>query len=180
MNLKRSHWALIVIATIVLVGTAPDEDADVTANPAPSRKARSPDSAAISATPDSQTSLESGRVELERLAKLEKQRRERLKASDAFNTTSWYVPPPPPKYVAPPPPPVIVPTAPPLPFTYLGRYGDAPARVVILCRGDRVYTVAVGEVIDNLYRVEQASGGKVDLTFLPLNIRQSLATGDAL
>jgi len=180
MNLKRSHWTLIIVATIVLVVTAPAEDDEDAAKPVSTRNSRSADAAAFPATSDGQRAIESGRVELERLAKLEKQRRERLKASDAFNTTSWYVPPPPPKYVAPPPPPVIVPTAPPLPFTYLGRYGDASARVVILCRGDRVYTVAVGEVIDNMYRVEQAAGGKVDLTYLPLNIRQSLATGDAL
>lgn len=179
--MKRSHWALIIAATIVLVVTAPDEDeAAGAAVPVSARKPRSAEAAAFPATPDGQMAVESGRVELERLARLEKQRRERLKASDAFNTTSWYVPPPPPKYVAPPPPPVVIPTAPPLPFTYLGRYGDAPASVVVLARGDRVYTVKVGEVIDNQYRLEQASGGKVDLTYLPLNIRQSLPTGDAL
>jgi hypothetical protein len=90
------------------------------------------------------------------------------------------VPPPAPKVVAPPPPPRIVVTAPPLPFTYLGRYGEGEARVVILARGDRMYTVGEGEVIDNQYRVDRISGATVGLTYLPMNVQQSLPTGEAL
>jgi hypothetical protein len=78
------------------------------------------------------------------------------------------------------PPPVAVPTAPPLPFTYLGRYGESAARTVILSKGDRVYTVAVGDVIENTYRVEKFSAGMVNLTYLPLSIEQHLPTGEAL
>jgi len=74
----------------------------------------------------------------------------------------------------------VVVTAPPLPFTYLGRYGEGDARVVILARGDRMYTVGVGEVIDNQYRVDRISGGVVGLTYLPMNVQQSLQTGEAL
>jgi hypothetical protein len=80
----------------------------------------------------------------------------------------------------PTPPPVIVPTAPQLPFTYLGRYGDSASRTVILSKGDRVYTVAVGEVIENTYRVEKLTTGMINLTYLPLNIEQHLSTGEAL
>jgi len=180
MNLKKMHWALIIAATAVLVVTAPSDPDEGAANAATVTRGNSREAVSLSATADGQTSLGAGRVELERLTRLEKKRRERLNASDAFNTTSWYVPPPPPKYVAPPPPPVVIPTAPPLPFTYLGRYGDATSRIVILSRGDRVYTVAAGEVIDNMYRVDQVTGRMVGLTYLPLNILQSLPAGDAL
>jgi hypothetical protein len=80
--------------------------------------------------------------------------------------------------VVPPPPPV--PTAPPLPFTYLGRYGDTAERTVVLAIGERVFTVKVGDVIDKTYRIEKYTFGKVNMTFLPLNILQSLPTGEAL
>ncbi len=175
--MKRSHWAAVITVTVALVALAPEEEQSTAGADNMNTLAELVHEAE---SPGGAYWLKSGRVELERLASLEKKRRERLKVSDVFNSTSWYVPPPPPKYVAPPPPPVIVPTAPALPFTFLGFYGDASSRFVILSRGDRVYTVAAGEIIDNMYRVEQATGGRVDLTYLPLNIRQSLATGNAL
>lgn len=95
---------------------------------------------------------------------------------NAFASTSWYVPPPPPK---PEPPPK--PTAPPLPFSFMGRYED-PARsavVVMLTRGDRLYTVSEGDVIDDTYRVERITDRTVELLYLPLKEKQSLQTGGA-
>ena len=96
-------------------------------------------------------------------------------SADAFRPTSWYVPPPPPP--PPPPKPPPAPTAPPLPFTFMGRYEDGAKKVILLVKGDRIYTVSEGEVIDNTYRVERFTGGGLDLTYLPLNIKQTLATG---
>lgn len=98
--------------------------------------------------------------------------------ANIFGVTSWYVPPPPPPPAPPPPPPV--PTAPPLPFTYLGRYEDAPRQLTILVKGERIYTVVAGDVIDNTYRVDRIVPGTVELTYLPLNIKQMLGTGEAL
>jgi hypothetical protein len=174
--MKRSHWVVVIVATAALVVMAPEEEsAGGNGLYEPGELVREAE------MPGGQAWLKSNRVELERLARLEKQRRERIKASDVFNSTSWYVPPPAPKVVAPPPAPrVVVVTAPPLPFTYLGRYGEGDARVVILARGDRMYTVGVGEVIDNQYRVDRISGGVVGLTYLPMNVQQSLQTGEAL
>ncbi|NOU01299.1 MAG: hypothetical protein HOO95_06980 [Gallionella sp.] len=184
MKLSRLHWAGIVAVTAALVVMAPsDKDADIAkvARPAKqsSMRASSP-----SATEKKSRTTEVGRVELERLAGLESQQIDKKRVGDAFNITSWYVPPPAPRMtvkpvvVAPPPPPV--PTAPPLPFTYLGRYGDTETRTIILSKGDRVYTVAVGEVIENTYRVEKFTPGVVHLTYLPLNIEQLLRTGETL
>lgn len=115
-------------------------------------------------------------VELERMIKPAPQQEGEAEIGNAFSATSWYVPPPPPPPVKPAPPPK--PTAPPLPFSYLGRYEDS-ALVVMLVKGDRVYTVTEGDVIENTYRVERVSAGMVDLTYLPLNIRQSISTGAA-
>jgi hypothetical protein len=138
----------------------------------------------LSVTESKSRATEVGRVELERLTGLELQQTDKKRVGDAFNITSWYVPPPAPRMtakpvvIAPPPPPA--PTAPPLPFTYLGRYGDTETRTIILSKGDRVYTVAVGDVIENTYRIEKSAIGMVNLTYLPLNIEQSLRTGETL
>jgi hypothetical protein len=69
------------------------------------------------------------------------------------------------------------PQAPPLPFTYLGRLTEEEATTVFLAHGDRNLVVKPGDVIDNLYRVEDVSDSAVALTYLPLNQRQVLATG---
>jgi hypothetical protein len=95
-----------------------------------------------------------------------------------FESMSWYVPPPPPKPLPPsPPPPPPPPTAPPLPFSFLGRYVDGKATVIMLVKDDRIYTVSEGDVIDNTYRIGHLSGGVLELTYLPLNIKQTLTTG---
>ena len=97
-----------------------------------------------------------------------------------FHTQSWYVTPPPPPpaplaVVKPPPP-----TAPPLPFTVMGRYVHAgDATVYFLTRDDRVFDVHIGDTIDNIYSVDGAANGQLLLTYKPLNIQQSLPLGDS-
>ncbi len=98
--------------------------------------------------------------------------------ADLFAGKSWYVPPPPPPPPKPSPPPP--PTAPPLPFAFLGSYQEPDGRqIYFLTRGERLYTVSAGDVIDGTYRVEEASGGQLGLTYLPLNILQSMNVGEA-
>lgn len=71
------------------------------------------------------------------------------------------------------------PSAPPLPFTYLGRYAGPGRPVFFLVRGDRILTVHQGDVIDGTYRVEGIVGSLFGLTYLPLDIRQNLDTEPA-
>jgi hypothetical protein len=95
-----------------------------------------------------------------------------------FHTQSWYVAPPPP-----PPAPVVVvapppPTAPPIPFTVMGTYArPGDATVYFFTRGDRVFDVHIGDTIDNTYSVDSADNGVLTLTYLPLNIKQTLPVG---
>lgn len=99
---------------------------------------------------------------------------------NAFESKSWYVPPPPPpppKLLPPPPPPP--PSAPPLPFTYLGRFEDLAKPVIFLVRGDRVLLVSAGDIIEGTYRVDGIVGTTLSLTYLPLNIKQTLIIGNA-
>jgi hypothetical protein len=103
-------------------------------------------------------------------------------AADAlFGTHSWYQPPPPPAPLpkveaAPAPPPV--PQAPPLPFTFMGSYApNGGAAVFFLTQGDRVYDVHVGDTLENIYKVAAFSNNQLVLTYMPLNIQQSLPAG---
>jgi hypothetical protein len=96
---------------------------------------------------------------------------------DLFAGKSWYVPPPPPPPAKPAPPPA--PTAPPLPFTYLGRYQEGSKPVLFLVRSNQVLTVSVGDIIEGTYRVDAIVGMTLTLTYLPLNMKQTLDIGGA-
>jgi hypothetical protein len=105
-------------------------------------------------------------------------------AASLFAVHSWYTPPPPP-----PPAPVHVlseqqaaalrtPTAPPIPFAYVGTYTpDGSAPVFFLTQGDRVYNVRVGDTLDNKYSVDAFANGQLVMTYKPLNIQQQLLVG---
>lgn len=106
--------------------------------------------------------------------------------ADLFAAHSWYVPPPPPsaagaaaaaaaREVAP-----RAPSAPPMPFQYLGKLADGDSLRVFLLRGERIHTVRAGDVIDGTYRVERVTGTQMTLVYLPLNISQTLAVGSNL
>jgi hypothetical protein len=95
--------------------------------------------------------------------------------ANAFAGHSWYVPPPPAPVVHREPP---RPVAPPLPFSFMGQYVESGGRpVYYLVRGDKVYDVHVGDMIETTYRVESGGADKLTFTYLPLDERQTLALG---
>jgi hypothetical protein len=105
---------------------------------------------------------------------------EAARAADAFAARSWVRPPPPPPpepapAPAPPPPP---PQAPPLPFKYLGRL-EQPGGPTLwyLGQGDKLIVAVAGENIDGAWRLDGFSAGRLRLTYLPLDLPQTLATG---
>lgn len=88
---------------------------------------------------------------------------------DPFRRKSWYV--------APPPPPPPKPTAPPLPFQYLGQlHEDGEQRVFINHQG-RHLVIKAGDVIGGMYAVETVTAGQVVFIYLPLREKQVLPTG---
>jgi hypothetical protein len=103
-----------------------------------------------------------------------------------FASHSWYTPPPPPP---PAPAPVLTqaqeaalraPVAPPLPFAFMGSYSRAGAEpVYFLTKGDRIYDVKVGDVLDDTYSLDSFSNGQLVLTYKPLQIQQQLTIGSA-
>lgn len=90
-----------------------------------------------------------------------------------FARQDW-TPPPPPATEAPPPPP---PSAPPLPFTYVGKSLQDGVWEIYLARGERSYLVRDGATIDNTYRVETIRPPVLTLTYLPLGQSQQLNIG---
>lgn len=86
-------------------------------------------------------------------------------------------PPPPPQASNEPPPPPPAPTAPPVPFTVLGKGVADGAWEVYLARPDRTYVARVGTVIDGMYRIDAIAPPTLTLTYLPLNQVQQLNIG---
>ncbi len=79
--------------------------------------------------------------------------------------------------VAPPPSP-LPPSAPPLPFTYMGKLVSGGDLAVFLVQGERNLIVREGDTIDSLYKVERIAEGDITLLFLPLNQRQTIIIGE--
>jgi hypothetical protein len=142
--------------------------------------------------------LQPGELDLARLAR----RAEQSEPGNAFESLSWYQAPvrtrksyepealPPPRSALPNPiplvpllaaaaPPPPKPVAPPLPFSYLGTFQDSGKPVYFLVKGDQVYHVKEGDVIEGTYRVEGVEGALLKLLYLPLNIKQTLNVGQS-
>ncbi|MHB0982839.1 MAG: hypothetical protein ACYC02_05580 [Thiobacillus sp.] len=179
MKMRPWHQRILVgaMAAAMVLSVASDEGrqavAAVQAGEAQTPAARQLEPAA----PDRAAQPSPLRVELERLSRPDAAADPEV--GKAFSAISWYVPPPPPppppppRYVPPPPP-----TAPPMPFSYFGRYEEGETLIILLVKGERIYTVSAGDVIENMYRVEGLVGGRLELTYLPLDIRQTLSTGE--
>ncbi|CAN5864273.1 hypothetical protein BH11PSE12_BH11PSE12_06140 [soil metagenome] len=93
-----------------------------------------------------------------------------------FGQHNWNPPPPP------APPPVAAakpapPTAPALPFIYLGKSLSEGHWEVFLSRGERTIIVQNKSVIDGVYRVDTITPPSMMLTYLPLNQVQQLTIG---
>jgi hypothetical protein len=168
----KREWALIALVLPVIVIAAMGGDPDGEDGTAAVAEVARPDKNHSASRRDA----DAGELDLSQL-----RREPRIaELGNAFETKSWYVPPPPPPPPPPaPPPPPPKPTAPPLPFTYLGKYQDGAAPIIFLVRGDRILTVKEGDTIEGTYRVDSIVGASLGLTYLPLNIKQKINIGSA-
>ena len=92
--------------------------------------------------------------------------------SELFQSKSWFVAPPPQQQIAsfsPPPP-----SAPQLSFTFIGRLIDDNQVTLFLTKNGRQYSVKVGDVMDEVYRVDTISNTNALLTYLPMSMQQTL------
>ncbi|MDF9778131.1 hypothetical protein [Pseudomonas baetica] len=72
---------------------------------------------------------------------------------------------------------VQVPTAPPLPFQFVGKLDDRSDLQVFLQSGEKIYVVRKGDVIDETWRIERISDEELSLVYLPLHLSQTLSVG---
>jgi hypothetical protein len=66
------------------------------------------------------------------------------------------------------------PSAPPLPFRYIGQLIEDGKLEIILLRGAEHLTIAEPGALDAQYRVDALSETSIAFTYLPLNTRQTL------
>ncbi|CAK15622.1 hypothetical protein [Pseudomonas entomophila] len=74
---------------------------------------------------------------------------------------------------------VAAPTAPALPFQFVGRLGDRDDLQVFLQNGEKLYVVRQGDVIEDTYRLDRVSASELSLVYLPLHQPQTLSVGSA-
>lgn len=100
----------------------------------------------------------------------------------AASLAQGFSPPPPPVPVAPvvvaPPPEPPRPVVPTPAFTYLGRMVRDDRTFVFLGSGEDIEVVAIGDPVDNNWRVESVSDTGVELRYMPLNETRLLAMSD--
>lgn len=76
-----------------------------------------------------------------------------------------------------PPPPV----APEAPFAYVGKMEDgAKGTIVFLMGRNKVHTVAIGEKVDEIWRLDGEDASSLKFTFLPLSLPQTLLKSQPL
>ncbi|MFY9259099.1 MAG: hypothetical protein WAO71_01175 [Gallionella sp.] len=102
-----------------------------------------------------------------------------VERSGLFQSKTWYTPPPQTQAISLQQTPIAAlqppPSAPALPFSFIGRMIDKNEAVLFLSKNGRQYAVKTGDVIDGSYRVEKFTENDVLLTYLPMNIQQTLA-----
>lgn len=75
----------------------------------------------------------------------------------------------------------MVPTAPPLPFTFVGMVENGVGKPqAFLAKGDALLVVSAGETIENnTYRVDSFDANQVVITYLPLSMKQTIDVSGA-
>jgi hypothetical protein len=71
------------------------------------------------------------------------------------------------------------PSAPPLPFTYVGKKLEQGVWEVFLNLGDKTLVANQGSIFENLYRVDEIIPPHLTMTYLPLGVSQSLSIGES-
>ena len=89
---------------------------------------------------------------------------------DIFSPRSWAPAPKPGRAAAP----VVAPSAPPMPYRAAGTVMHGREAHVVLAKGDAVFVVKEGELLDGGYQVEKIGADQVTLLYTPLGVRENL------
>jgi len=99
--------------------------------------------------------------------------------NNAFSNQSWHKKPKAPALTKTKEAPVAIePQAPPLPFTYLGRMLDGEKITFFLSSNHKNHIIEIGDTIDGTYRINELNSTGLQITYLPLNISQTLPIGE--
>ena len=78
------------------------------------------------------------------------------------------------------PPPVVIPT-PPFPFKFAGVQRQLSGQTIyFLIKDNKLYTVEVGQILDSVYSIDGEEGGQLNVTYLPLDRKQTISMGSAI
>lgn len=94
---------------------------------------------------------------------------------DPFSPKSWLPAPPPLPLPAP-----VTPSAPPLPFSYVGALEQNDGeKMIYLSKGSASFMVQKGDLFDSDYRLEEIQDSALIIQYLPLATKQTLSTASA-
>lgn len=155
--------AIIIVALVLLASIVTGHEGEGTAPQVAANKA-------VCAPPIPAPSATAADFEIE---KLNRTRRE-TSIVDVFASVTVVPPPAPPPAAVKPAPPPLAPTAPPLPFKFIGRLADGDKLVAFLDLGGEALSVSTGDAVQNTYRVERITEGEITFTYLPLGTQQKL------
>ena len=163
LTLKQRRWFLAVVLALTLTTVASmevqDESGSDVVQPVQKKSLR----------PQKVERADSVQTSDGLLSKLKRQRLPENER-DMFLSKSWFVPPPPPK--------AVQPTAPQFPFVYMGQLAEEGEKeIILLTKQNRNYQVREGDVLDGIYHVDEVSPPVMTLTYLPLNIKQTIQIG---
>jgi hypothetical protein len=89
-------------------------------------------------------------------------------------------PPPPPRKPAPEPVVAPVPVAPPVPYRFAGKVRKGSEVEILISKGELVFPVKAGDTLDGMYRVQSVTADRIELVYLPLGSRDSIAVSSVL
>ncbi len=181
MRFRPSRRAAYVLAAVAVVGGLLEL---LAGRPATSRAAADPGAASAVPTQPAMPGLSLAReskssklapATAKLLFALARRTADTSDGGNMFAAHTWHVARPPPPPAAGPP---AEPTAPPLPYAFVGSYAQGSNETVyFLTRGDRVYDVKQGDRLDGIYSIDGVENGQLIFTYMPLNIRQTLPFG---
>lgn len=184
MNASEKKRKLLIgaalIATLLAVVMVEDEEKDHAINTVePTQIPRTSNERAAKKQENTAESLDVSKLG---------QRKLNPKAGELFASTNWTPKPPPidleeqaaraeeaKKAFVPPPP-----TAPPVPFKYAGKAISDNQTWVFLSQAKDNHIAKIGGKITDQYRLDAITEESISLTYLPLNIKQTLTINNKL
>lgn len=100
--------------------------------------------------------------------------------TNIFSAKSWLPKSKPTPAATPQPVEPVVQVPPPVSYRYIGSMKADGIMGAFLTKGDKMYSVTEGDLLDNEYSVEMIKKDVITLRYLPLDVTQSIVIGGGL